>query len=329
MKLASAFLVCLGLFSAAVSRPATADDQLEKVDFRLEWSLTGYHLPFYWAAKKGYYKDEGLDVDIKPGSGSQQTINLVAGEHDEIGLADYSLMAASVDKGMKVKAIFGIVQRDAWSIFSHGDKPIRKPLDLIGKSVVLVVDHKPMIDLLMKLNGVDPTAVQLRLVNAATRGTVFAQHAADGILAISLFSNASLGGEETVSMALSDYGVNLLGQGLIASDAFLEKRPEVARRFIKATSRAFRETALSSNIDEALTIAIHMSGSSPTIAKASREEWEAAIRRLSSKNAPEKPVGWMSDIDWRDTLKTLRETGRVNTDIDPGQLYTNALIPEK
>lgn len=329
MKLASAFLVCLGLISAAVSQPATADDQLEKVDFRLEWSLTGYHLPFYWAAKKGYYKDEGLDVDIKPGSGSQQTINLVAGEHDEIGLADYSLMAASVDKGMKVKAIFGIVQRDAWSIFSHGDKPIRKPLDLIGKSVVLVVDHKPMIDLLMKLNGVDPTAVQLRLVNAATRGTVFAQHAADGILAISLFSNASLGGEETVSMALSDYGVNLLGQGLIASDAFLEKRPDVARRFIKATSRAFRETALSSNIDEALTIAIHMSGSSPTIIRASREEWENAILRLSSKNAPGKPVGWMSDIDWHDTVQTLRETGRVNTDIGPEQLYTNAFIPEK
>lgn len=329
MKLASALLVCLGLLSAAVSRSATADDQLEKVDFRLEWSLTGYHLPFYWAAKKGYYKDEGLDVDIKPGSGSQQTINLVAGEHDEIGLADYSLMAASVDKGMQVKAIFGIVQRDAWSIFSHGDKPIRKPQDLVGKSVVLIVDHKPMIDLLMKLNGVDPTTVQLRLVNAATRGTVFAQHAADGILAISLFSNASLGGEETTVMALSDYGVNLLGQGLFANDAFLEKRPDVARRFIKATSRAFRETALASNIDEALAIAIQMSGASPTIAKASREEWEAAIPRLSSKNAPGKPVGWMSDLDWQDTVKTLRDTGRVNSDIAPGQLYTNALIQEK
>ena len=328
MKLASAFLFCLGLISVVTCHIAKADDQLEKVDFRLEWSLTGYHLPFYWAAKKGYYKEEGLDVDIKPGSGSQQTINLVGGEHDEIGLADYSLMAASVDKGMKVKAIFGIVQSDAWSIFSHNDKPIRKPSDLIGKSVVLVVDHKPMIDLLMKFNGIDPSLVQLRLVNAATRGTVFAQHAADGLLAISLYSNASMGGEETVAMALSDYGVNLLGQGLIASDAFLAKRPDVARRFIKATSRAFHETALESNIDEALAIAIQMSGTSAAGTEAAKEEWEAAIRRLSSKNAPGKPVGWMSDVDWRDTVKTLRETGRINSDIPPEQLYTNAFIPK-
>jgi NitT/TauT family transport system substrate-binding protein len=170
-----AFLVCLELFSAAVSPSTQAGEKLDKIDFRLDWSLTGYHLPFYWAAKKGYYREEGLDVDIKPGAGSQQTINLVAGEHDEIGFADYSLMAASAAKGMKVKAIFGVVQSDAWAIYSHVDAAIRKPADLTGKSVVLVVDHKPMIDLLLKLNGVDPTAIQLRLVNPATRGTVFAQ----------------------------------------------------------------------------------------------------------------------------------------------------------
>jgi len=327
MKHICAFLVCLGLLSATVAQPAMAEEKLEKIDFRLDWSLTGYHLPFYWAMKKGYYKEEGLDVDIKQGSGSQQTINLVAGEHDEIGFADFSLMAASADKGMKVKAIFGIIQSDAWSIFSHVDRPIRKPADLLGKSVVLVVDHKPMIDLLMKLNGVDPTAVQLRLVNPATRGTVFAQRAADGILAISLYSGTSLGGEETTSMALSAYGVNLLGQGLIASEAFLTKRPDVARRFIKATSRAFRETILESNIEEALAIATQMSGTTNRAIEDTRGEWKNTIPRLVSKNAPGKPVGWMSEVDWRDTIKTLRETGRINTDIGLAQLYTNDFIP--
>jgi NitT/TauT family transport system substrate-binding protein len=328
MKRICAFLVCLELISAAVATAALAEEKLDKVDFRLEWSLTGYHLPFYWAAKKGYYREEGLDVDIKPGSGSQQTINLVGGEHDEVGFADYSLMAASVAKGMKVKAIFGVVQKDAWSIFSHVDKPIQKPADLIGKSIVLVVDHKPMIDLLMKLNGVDPNAVQLRLVNPATRGAIFAQRAADGILAISLYSKASLGGVETSSMALSDYGVNLLGQGIIASEAFLANRPDVARRFLKATSRAFHETALDINVEEALATAAQMSGFSGSL-DAPRDEWKMTIARLASKNTSGKPIGWMSELDWRDTLHILRETGRISTDLEPKQLYTNAFIPEQ
>lgn len=327
MKNIFSLLAMFALLSAAAAQPATAEDNLEKVELRLDWALTGYQFPFYWALKKGYYRDEGLDVDIKPGAGSQQTINLVAGEHDDVGIADYSLMATSIGKGMKVKAIFAMVQNHAWAIFSHVDKPIRKPEDLLGKSVVMVVDHKPMIDLLMKLNGVDPTAVQLRLVNPPTRGTVFAQRAADGILAIAISSGSSLGGGETTSMALGDYGVNLLGQGIIASDAFLEKRPDVARRFIKATSRAFRETILENNIDEANLIAVQMSATTGKQVEASREEWKNTIPKLSSMNAPGKPVGWMSEMDWRDTMKTLRDTGRVNTDIDMSQLYTNDFIP--
>jgi len=242
-------------------------------------------------------------------------------------LVALTLMAASAAKGMKVKAIFGVVQSDAWAIYSHVDTAIRKPADLTGKSVVLVVDHKPMIDLLLKLNGLDPTAIQLRLVNPATRGTIFAQRAADGLLAISISSGTSMGGGETTSMLLSAYGVNLLGQGLIASEAFLAKRPDVARRFLKATSRAFRETALETNMEEALTVAHQMSGTTTKTVESSREEWKNTIIRLVSKNAPGKPVGWMSDVDWRDTMKTLREMGRVNTDIGLGQLYTNEFIP--
>ena len=128
-------------------------------------------------------------------------------------------------------------------------------------------------------------------------------------------------------MLLSTYGVNLLGQGLIASEAFLTKRPDVARRFIKATIRAFRETVIDTNIEEALTIAHQMSGTTTKAVEDSREEWKNTIVRLASKNAPGKPIGWMSDIDWRDTMKLLREMGRVNTDIGLGQLYTNEFIP--
>lgn len=49
----------LGLLAAAATQPATAQTKLQNVDLRLDWSLTGYQLPYYWAAKKGFYRDEG------------------------------------------------------------------------------------------------------------------------------------------------------------------------------------------------------------------------------------------------------------------------------
>src|ERR1044071_9797116 len=97
----------------ALALPAAAAD---KVNFRLEWRLTGYHLPFYWAQAKGYYAAENLDVDIKEGAGSGKTVALLAGQQEDIGLADYMFMTQGAAKGMKLKGLFGVVQDGAWAI---------------------------------------------------------------------------------------------------------------------------------------------------------------------------------------------------------------------
>ena len=46
-------------------------------------------------------------MDIKEGAGSGKTVSLMAGQQDDIGFADYMLMAAGVAKGMKLKGIYG------------------------------------------------------------------------------------------------------------------------------------------------------------------------------------------------------------------------------
>lgn len=324
MKLAVFVGIAATLFGLAghASR-AVAND---KIDFRLDWSLSGFHLPFYWAEEKGYYRDEGLDVEIKQGAGSQQTINLLAGGHDDMGFADLSLMAGSVSKGMQVKAVFAAVQKDAWSIHSHSDKPIHTPQDLIGKSIVLVADHKPMIDLLLKLNNIDPSQVTMRIANPQTRSTLFAHKAADGVLSVSMSATQTLGGGDIQSMTLSNFGVNLLGQGIIAGTSYLNSHPDTIRRFIRATARAFKETSQPTNIEEALSIALELSGASPKQRDIVREQWQKTIPLLVSKTASDKPIGWMSDEDWRDTLSTLRATGRITTDVNLPQLYTDDFI---
>src|SRR5262249_21897513 len=137
----------LGIFTNA----ANAADA---VNFRLDWTLSGYHLPFYWAKEKGYFAKENLDVDIKEGAGSGKTVALMAGQQDDSGLADFMFISVGVAKGMKLKGIFGEVQDGAWAIISNADKPIKKPQDLIGRSVATTADHKSMLDLLLAINHI-------------------------------------------------------------------------------------------------------------------------------------------------------------------------------
>jgi NitT/TauT family transport system substrate-binding protein len=79
----------LTLFAAPPKLAAAAD----AVSFRLDWTLSGYHLPFYWAKEKGHFAAENLDVEIKEGAGSGKTVALMAGQQDDIGLADFMFMS--------------------------------------------------------------------------------------------------------------------------------------------------------------------------------------------------------------------------------------------
>src|SRR5882672_11034791 len=103
----AAIVATAAVLLGAVLKPAGAADA---VSFRLDWTLSGYHLPFYWAKEKGYYTAENLDVDIKEGAGSGKTVALLAGQQDDIGLADFMFMTVGAAKGMKVKGLFGEVQ---------------------------------------------------------------------------------------------------------------------------------------------------------------------------------------------------------------------------
>jgi NitT/TauT family transport system substrate-binding protein len=327
-------LLALAMLSTVASGNAEAQGSPDKINFRLEWRLTGYHLPFYWAQAKGYYKAANVDVAMKEGSGSGQTINLVGSKQEDLGFADYMLMAAAASKGMKVKAIFGIVQDGAWAIISHTDQPINKPEDLVGRSIAATADQKPLLDLFMRINNINPESVTVRVTNAATRNTVFDQGQVDGLLSIIIGSPMDLvvraqeGKSKRVQfMPFANFGLTPQGQGLLGNTEYLERNPDAVRRFLAATSRAFAETSKPENIEEAVGIAIAGSGASPERASSVKLQWRDTLNHLHTKNNQGKPVGWMSEKDWVNSVDILRKTGMVTSDVPIAQLYTNEFIP--
>src|SRR5882757_3485113 len=251
----------IGLALVAASEVAQSAE--DKLSVRLDWQLTGYQVPFYWAKAKGYYKDSNLDVDIKPGSGSGLTINLVGSQQDDLGFADYLLMAAAAAKGMKVKAIYGVVQDGAWAVISHADKPIRTPADLTGKSIATTADQKALLDLFIKLNKIPAEQVTIRVVNAATRNTVFDQGQVDGLFSITIGSPMELlvraqqgKSKPLIIMPFADFGPVPVAQGIIADEADPVVKRDAVRPFVASTDKAFIEAARPEKIAEAIMIPV-------------------------------------------------------------------------
>jgi len=322
----------IGLALASASGAAHSAE--DKLSMRLDWQLTGYQVPFYWAKAKGYYKESNLDVDIKSGSGSGLTINLVGSQQDDLGFADYLLMAAAAAKGMKVKAIYGVVQDGAWAVISHADKPIRTPADLAGKSIATTADHKALLDLFIKVNKIPTDQLTIRVVNAATRNTVFDQGQVDGMFSITIGSPMDLlvraqegKSKPLLIMPFADFGLAPQGQGIIASEAALGAKRDAVRRFIAATNKAFIEAGRPENMAEAIKISVRDSGASEERAASVQLQWQDTLKHLWTKNTEGKPLGWMSGADWVSSLDILRKTDRLSTPLEATSIFTNDFIP--
>src|SRR6202795_2405867 len=95
----------------------------DKFSFRLNWTLYGEHAPFFVALDKGFYKAEGLEVEILEGSGSTTVAQLVANQTNPVAYVDAATMMRGVGAGMPIKAVGVTLQQSPMSFIYRADNP--------------------------------------------------------------------------------------------------------------------------------------------------------------------------------------------------------------
>src|SRR6478735_6447265 len=81
-------LTRLAVLAAGLLLTLTPAAAQEKIRFTLDWKIQGLHAWYYWAADKGYFKAEGLDVTIDQGEGSAATVTRIMGGAYDAGFGD-------------------------------------------------------------------------------------------------------------------------------------------------------------------------------------------------------------------------------------------------
>ena len=86
-KLLPSLLAAAALATFAIA-PAHAqgDKPKDKVTLMLNWYLYSEHAPFFLGKEKGFYADEGIDLDIQEGRGSAVTAQAVAAKSATFGM---------------------------------------------------------------------------------------------------------------------------------------------------------------------------------------------------------------------------------------------------
>jgi NitT/TauT family transport system substrate-binding protein len=131
---------------------------LTKVRLQLQWVAQSQFAGYFAAVSKGYYKDLGLDVEIKLGGPDIVPQQVVASDAAEFGIAWVPKMLASREAGADLVDIAQVFQRSGTLEVSFKDKNITKPEDWKGRKVgTWGFGNEPELYAAMRKVGIDPT----------------------------------------------------------------------------------------------------------------------------------------------------------------------------
>ena len=148
-------LVCPASQQAAAQAP-------EKLTVRFTWKLKGEYAPLFVALDKGYYKAEGLDVDLAEGSGAQTVLKLLAGGNEKFGYGPAVSAAQAISHGLPVKVVALYQTRAPMGVISFPDVPLKTPKDLEGKKLAISVGETfgDMLGPFCRINHIDIDKIQ-------------------------------------------------------------------------------------------------------------------------------------------------------------------------
>ncbi|MGH6915570.1 MAG: ABC transporter substrate-binding protein, partial [Geminicoccales bacterium] len=135
---------------------------------------------------------------------------------------------------------------------------------------------------------------------------------------------AEAAGKAVDVILYADHGVTNLAYGIIAGEEFLKNHPDVVRRFLAATMKAYAYTF--ANIEEAADIFLAKTGSPQT-----RDFVVGTLQyykdQLHTKATAGKPMGWMAEEDWDSMNAALEKFGGMTGRKPASAYFTNEFVP--
>jgi len=301
----------------------------DRATLRLDWVRYGVHVPFFLGVEKGFYKDAGIELKVLESKRSVATIQLVGSGEDTFGFAALANLAEAITKGVPVKSVYVVTHDSAYSIISLKETGIKTPKDLIGKSIGVspAGTSRAVLPAFLKANGMELSQVKEIAFEGTARFNAVLMKKIDSELG-PYTSNVPImegkGGELSV-IKLSDWGLSILGFGIVVSNKLFAENPDLIRRFLQATTRSILYSK--ANPDEAIN-AMAKDYIKPE-PKVWAYDWKLELEVMESKYGKDKPLGWQPKEEWEKTQEFLgRYIDKAVGEVPLSKFYTNDLISQ-
>lgn len=314
---------------AGTASPTLAQAKQDRVTVAMDWIISGYHAPFFVALAKGHYDKEGIAADIKRGFGSADGIKRVAVGTATFVFGDLGTMVRLRSEGLPVRMVAsGFVQAPG-EVVMRKDSGLRTAKDLEGKRIVMQIGGPLDFQLravFEKAGANYATVKKITLDPALWPGALIEKNvdAVTGFVSDESIIVEARGVPVNV-IRFAEHGVDIYGNGIVASEKLIRESPDLIRRFLRAAHRGYRDALASP--EEAIDIVLRYA---PELAK-DREIHLKGLRRgleISIDAAVRQHgFGYMDAGRMKNTVELARSMFNIKTPVPAEEAFTTTLLP--
>ena len=322
LTLRFALAVCLAFFLAC-NAPSPSSNRVQLI---LDWKAQMEHAGFFVARQKGFYRAEGLEVEILEGSGAPTAARVVGNGTYKLGVASGSATVMARAKGIPVVSLAVINQHTPVVVYSLKDRNLQTPEDLVGKRIGVNVGgtkHREF-QAFLKKQGLSEDSIQLMGMSEASPAPLLAGQV-DAMLGYTEDQpvTVELRGVAVNRISLADYGIDVYSTNIIANEPYLKQNPEQVRRFVRASLKGWRHAV--EHPEEA--VAAYMAERPESDIAFNRANFKALIPILHSLDVEKTGFGVQTAQRWAHTQDVLFTLGMIDRKLDLNQIFTNDFLP--
>ncbi|MFV0528542.1 MAG: ABC transporter substrate-binding protein [Lachnospiraceae bacterium] len=223
-----------------------ASGDLEKVTLQLKWLPQSQFMGYYVAQEKGYYEEEGIELEILPGGSDiipeQNVYNGVA----DIGVTWVSSLMTYQAQGYELQEVAQIFQDSGLLLVSKAESNITSAEDLAGKKVGnWFGGNEYEVLALLEKYGLS-TETDLELVQQDYTMDQLQEGSIDVASAMTynefgLLLEAGIAEEDLNVIDMNDEGVAMLEDCLFVNSEWAADNADLLQRFIRASIKGWAD----------------------------------------------------------------------------------------
>jgi diguanylate cyclase (GGDEF)-like protein/PAS domain S-box-containing protein len=286
---------------------------LATVNLQLKWHHQFQFAGYYAAKTQGFYRDEGLNVNIIEGGNNKSASTLVSNNVVQYGVSDSEILLDYIN-GKPLVVLGAIFQHSPYILLSLKDANINTPSDLIGKRV-MIGDSQGAVQIkaMLKHEGIELS--QLKILPHSWNIQDLIQKKVDAVSAYATVEPNFLKSKGIAPSILNstNYGVDFYGDTLFTNQTELKNHPDRVAAFLRATKKGW-EYALEHQEATAETILKLDGVKNRGITKALLLDEARSMEPLISHDVVE--IGHINPWRWKHIANEFAGLGYIKKDYD-------------